>query len=354
MNDVNTAVAEPSPAAVITPPAEPVAAPKSKNFDMPRSGPERDAFLKSGTMPGEPKADSTPAEKSPDTGSDSGTDKIKQEAKGKPLANAETRLPELLSERKQLLARIKELETAPKPASEPTPPPSKAAEAPKPPEYAKPKPQLKDFDDVEKYTDALTDWKIEKSDFERAQRERSAKLDADVRAMRAKAEERYGPEYEAPLRHAAETIFTKDAGAIPGVVKAMINDSDVLPDLLYTLGTDEKGLQDFAKLARDNPSQAIRKLVLLENGIREELAKPKAPEATGATARGEDGKFVAAQEPPPAPAKKTTQTPPPPREASGTAAAPPDELAAAYERGDFTTIQRIENARDVANRARRR
>lgn len=369
MDANNTAVAESSPAAVQTPPAEPAAAPKSKTFDMPRSGPERDAFLKSGTMPGEPKADSTPAKGSLDTGSDSGTDKTKQEAKAqRPIANAETRLNELMADLKKAGLTPAELKTfkreqqqAAAPASEPKPA-SSPAEAPKPPQFAKPEPELKDFDDVAEFVKAHGKWTVESYEFQRNQREQQSRLDADVKAMRTKAAERYGPDYEAPLKHAAEQIFTKDAGAVPAVIKQMFNDSDVLPDLLYTLGTKTDDLNSFVELAKSDPGKAIRKLVIMENLIREELAKPKAQETEGQTERDESGKFVAAKDPPAPPAKKTTNTPPPPREASGTGSAPPDELAAAYKRvsegnagpRDFETIQRLENARDLANKSRRR
>jgi len=385
MPDVITPVAESSPAAVITPATEAPAPKSEKTWAIPRNAEAREAFLRAPTLAGpeppktesQPKADSTPAKTSPDSGSDSGTDKPKQAPRLKTPEDTGARLAELIADLRAAGLTPKELKTfkreaqkeasAERPASETRVPDSKPAEAPKPPEFAKAKPVLKDYDDIEKYADALTDWKMEKSDFDRAYRDTQAKLAADVKAMREKAEERYGPEYEAPLKHAAETIFTKDAGAIPGVIKAMINESDVMADLLYTLGTDRDALTDFVALSKDKPTKAIEKLVLLQQGIREELAKPKSVsretegEASATPPRGENGKFVKAAEAQPetpkTPAKKATpaQDYEPPMEAAGLRPAPPDDLQTLTERimsGKATAKDQrrwieLENAKDI-------
>lgn len=358
---------------------------------MPRVGPDREAWLRNGTMPGdkpiskkadepkpgESKADPTPAKDQPDSGSDSGSDKPnKQVARAKTPEDTGIRLAEIIEDLRRAGITPKELKTFKReqqqqaPASEPTPPPSKAAEAPPAPpsaKFTKPEPELKNFDDVADFVKAHSKWTIESYEFDREQREQRERLDADVKSMRAKAAERYGPDYETPLKHAAEQIFTKDGGAIPSVIKQMFNDSDVLPDLLYTLGTKAEDLAAFVSLAKTDAGKAIRKLVIMEGLIREELAKPKvATEAVEETevkapTRGEDGKFVKAEEsePEPAkPAKKITQAPPPPLEAGGIKTAPPDDLEAAYQRvadghatpKDTALIFRLENEREIKRR----
>lgn len=328
-----------------------------------------------------PKADSTPAKENADTVPSAESGKPKQEAKAaKPQTDAEIRLNELIGDLKRAGLTPKELKTFRKehqpearPASEPTPPPSKAAEAPKPPSFAKPEPELKNFDDVAEFVKAHSKWTVEAYEFERSQREQQAKLDADVKAMRRHAEERYGPEYEAPLKHAAEQIFTKDAGAVPAVIKQMFNDSEVLPDLLYTLGTNAEDLNSFVAMAKNDPGKAIRKLVIMENLIREELAKPKVSRETesedepksATPPRGDGGKFVKADAEPEAkpaetakPVKRVTQTLPPPMEAGGLKPAPLDDLAAVIERinsgsatsADTQRFMRLENEREISRR----
>ena len=85
--------------------------------------------------------------------------------------------------------------------------------------------------------------------------------------------------------HTTATAVFEDS-RIPGVVKSLVNDSPVLVDLLYVLGSKAEDLEDFISTAHSNPSAAVRKLVLIEKLVMEELAKG-APDAE--TERGEDG-----------------------------------------------------------------
>lgn len=371
--DVNTV--ESSPAAVQTPPPASEAPVKSpKTWLMPREGPERDAFLHEGTMPEEkqaktepkteevkPKADSTPA-KEPDTvpAAEHGKDKQAVRAE-RPKTTAETRIPELLADKKRLEARIKELETTPKPASEPTRPASKPAEAPKLPQFTKPKPLFENYPDAEKFYDALTDWKIEKSDFDKALNSAIEKGNREIAEMKVKAREKYGEDIFPKI---SDTYTRLTQEPLVSFAKVLVDESEFPADLLYVLGPE---MDSFMELAKTKPGQATRKLILLEEGIREELAKPKVSRETqGETKRGEDGKFVKAEEVPAdtteesvkPPAKKITQAPPPPMEAGGTKAAPPDDLAAVYERinsgtakaADFALAISLENKREIESR----
>ena len=75
---------------------------------------------------------------------------------------------------------------------------------------------------------------------------------------------------------------------IPLQVKQMMADSDVLPELIYTIGTDQNTMKELERLARANPSQAIRYIATLEAGIRLELTSepgssaPPEPKKTAA------------------------------------------------------------------------
>lgn len=299
-----------------------------------------------------PKADSTPAHESPsESASDSETgNDTKQEPKreAKPRSNADSRLKELLDDLKRAGLSPSELKTFKREAQK-----AEASEAPKPehtdkpaapkvPTYedAHPKPKLEDFDSIEAHTEALTDWKLDKREFERAEKQRAEAQQNAINDSLKGAKARYGEDAETSIRAAAKDIAT-DA-QVPNAVKAILTDSPVLVDVLYTLNSKEGELAAFIELAKTNPGAAIRKAVLLEHLVSQELSGSKA-ESTAAE-RDESGKFVSAKPP----AKRVTEAPAPPREASGRSAAPPDEQEGAFKAGDFTAFRNARNRADVA------
>jgi len=108
----------------------------------------------------------------------------------------------------------------------------------------------------------------------------------------------------------------------------MLNDSEVLPDLLYTLGSDPKELASFLNLAKTAPGKALRYIALTESLIREEL---------------ESG----TKETKP-PAKPITSAPKPPAEVGGRASTPGDQLEAAAKANDFRSFKAESNRRALA------
>ena len=127
---------------------------------------------------------------------------------------------------------------------------------------------------------------------EAAQKEMQTRLDA--------AKSRYGEGSDATIVEAAKAIFQDQQ--IPGAIREVLNESDVLIDVLYTLGKDAEGLAEFVELAKSKPGAAMRKAVLVEKLVSEELGKGGS--SAGETPeRGADGKFVS-QKPP---EKKTHQ-----------------------------------------------
>jgi len=111
------------------------------------------------------------------------------------------------------------------------------------------------------------------------------------------------------------------------------------------MGSNADELAEFVSLAKTNPGAAIRKLVLVEKLVQEELAKGGTPKASsnGETAqRDETGKFL--------PAKKTTSAPPPPRETSGRSSPPPDAVDRAVKEDDFAAYRAEQNRREIARR----
>lgn len=346
------------------------------SFEIPKEPAAYAEWRKTGKLEAPKPAESAPAKKNSDPAGQRTSEANSSEADGpagesgsaseagkptqeKKRSTAETRLNDLLADLKRAGLTPAELKTfkkeaqkaaeettehTEKPASQAAPPP------PKQPEYSVPKPKLEDFDSIESFTDALTDWKADKREFEgklRAQQEAAQK---EVNDKLAGARARYGEAADSTIRESASKIFSDQQ--IPNAVKAIINDSPEMVDLLYTLGSDADGLKDFIQLAKTNPGQAIRKAVLMEKLVQEELSKSSGTASEdGTPTRDSSGKFVAKEEKE-APAKPVTRAPAPPREASGRSAAPPDAVEAAFKSGDFAAYRDAQNRRDLARLSR--
>jgi hypothetical protein len=361
--DVNStpAPADSSTAVIERPsPSESSASPGAESFEVPKDPAARLEWRKTGKLP---EKNNTPKKEASAPSTNSETNAPASEAgsdlqERKQRSNAETRLTELLGDLKRAGLSPAELKTfkrevaaaaAEQTPNDATPKPehtAKPADAPKAPEYGKPKPKLDDFDSIEEYTEAFSEWNADKRDFDKSVRDQQETQQKELSTKLEAARERYGAETDAHLQAAARSIFN-DA-AIPSAVKAIVNDSPVLVDLLYTLGSKSGELEAFIALAKAKPGEAIRKAVLMERLIADELGKPGASAETESDAaaaaanRDESGKFVSEK-----PAKRVTQTPAPPREASGRAAAPPDALDAAAKNGDFRSYREHANRRDL-------
>ena len=57
----------------------------------------------------------------------------------------------------------------------------------------------------------------------------------------------------------------------------MLAKSDILPDLVYTLGTDDATMQKLIRVAKSDPQQAMYYIAELSAGIRQELAADTDP-----------------------------------------------------------------------------
>jgi hypothetical protein len=305
-----------------------------------------------------------PAAAESETASEAGTNR--QEQRVKPRGTAETRLTDLLADLKRAGLTPAELKTFKREAQQQQQRTESTAAAPpvvaKPPEAPKPlvAPKIADFESLEKYDEAnqqyleqLADRRAEAKFVEREARVRADDLQRATNVKMDAAKVRYGDTATDTIKGAAVALANDQQ--IPESVKAIISDSPVMVDMLYVVGSKPEELAEFIALAKANPNAAIRKAVLLEQLVTEELAKgAKTAPAAGAAAaetpaRGESGQFVAtgaaAKTPP---AKKTTEAPPPPREAGGRSAAPPDELERAATELDFRAHRELANRRDLA------
>lgn len=99
-----------------------------------------------------------------------------------------------------------------------------------------------------------------------------------------------------------KVLSDKGVPLIPLPVLGIINDSPVMADVLYTIGSDEGELDKFVKMAQKNPNQAIRYIARVESLIEEEFEKQKgeAPDNRGK-----------------APERQRTSAPPPPSPVGG-------------------------------------
>jgi hypothetical protein len=327
-----------------TPAAAPAAKPK----------PEASAASSNETSgAGEKSAESTPA-------SEPG-----EEQEAKPRSNAVTRLNELLADLKHAGLSPSELKTFKREAQQAAKPETESKPKEAPEQTAKPaeapkKPKQEDFKTWEefdaardKYNEDYVAYQTQKAIGEYRAQQAGEKMQADLKAKLDDAKGRYGDEAQPTIVSSAKAIFN-DAAVSP-VITTMLNESTVLTDVLYTLGSKAEDLAEFVELAKSNPGAAIRKLALVEHLVKEELAKTgsgtKTPakaaapaEADGAETPGRDvtGKFT--------PAKKVSDAPPPPREAGGTAAPPADEVETAAHANDFSRFRSASNRRDLAKR----
>lgn len=338
------------------------AAPETESFEIPRSGtPEyADWRLNGKVQEKQPKpAETAPADTSKETASDPergenapGTEpgKSTQESRRKP--GAEARIAELTARAKALERELEEARK-PKPAqADPTP------SARPVPQYTRPKPTPEDkgpdgnpkYSTYEDYVEELADWKAEQRIAQRDQQAAVAEAQKSVSQKLEEARKRY-ENFDSVALPLVPELMKPD---IPREVLAVLNDSPVLADLLYTIGGSEVSKADFLAACRNNPSKALRVALLMEQEIQAELAKGH----TEPAGRNERGQFTAQPGKDATPAKKGPENAPePPIEIGNRGAAPMDEAARALqavERGDNNAFRAWKQAEDAKALRRRR
>ncbi len=344
--DANTPAAAPSPAATVEVPRDPQAYAEWRNTgklpEPPKPKTEESASSKksSDAKPGKGEAEGT-GESRQATDSETGK---KQEHKP---SGAEKRLNEILEDLRRAGLSPAELKTFKREAQ-------KAAEQPNPTEKTeKPagteppkKPKLDDFDDYDAYETAKDKYYEDLADYKAQQRLETFRTEQQQEAQQREfhgklsdATKRYGDDAVSTINTTAKAIFG-DA-KIPAAIKAIVDQSPVLVDLLYVMGSKGEDFTEFLELARTNPGAAIRKAVLLERLVTDELAKG----SDSGAGRDDSGKFTKQ-----APEKKVTEAPPPPKEVSGRGSQPTDEVETAAKTGDFAAFRAAGNRRDIARR----
>ena len=261
----------------------------------------------------EPAASDTPKVAKPEQHAEPGA--AKQEPKPKAKPSAEERIQQLTAERNAerdsraaLEERLRKLESAaqPTPKAEPT----KAKEPPKRPNPFTWTGTQEEFDKAmdewEGHRDQLAAQRIRQ---EQAQTEAQKAMSEMVKQTTSKH-----PDAAEKIKTATNEIMAEKT---PFFVKAFVNDSEVLGELLYTLA-DETTRNNLLETAAQNPGKALRVLRDMELDIQKALSKPE-----------------------PKPAEKVTpepkpRAPKPPSEVGGRGAATEDAATAAARDGKFS------------------
>ena len=276
-------------------------------------------------------------------------EKPKQEQRRRDTAA--DRLQELLGDLKRAGLTPSELKTfkreAQQQAAQQQPQPSANPPQPKPepPKELKP-PVLDEYKSWEEFRKAELDYNQQatRQIVQEAMKELMAQQQAQQAQQAAnqrleEAEKRYGAEAKGTIASSAQALFANER--IHPAIKGIVNDSPVIADLLYVMGSNADDFQEFLNLAQTNPSEALRKAVLLEHMVKEELAKNKQPPNGHEAERDESGRFVKN-------APQPKAAPPPAREVSGKASPPPNDVDAAFQRNDFQAFRNAANRRDLA------
>ena len=157
------------------------------------------------------------------------------------------------------------------------------------------KPKLEDFDSVEEFTDALTDWKLAQAEAEREAKAKAQQTDAKLTAARAKY---------ADFEEVAMAPSVIDAIKAQPALGLAITESDVFAELAYHLG---KNPAELTRIASLSAPRALAELGKIEARI-EAQAKPTAPAVAEA------------------PKPKAQPLPPPPVEVSATGGSGPKPM----------------------------
>jgi len=149
-------------------------------------------------------------------------------------------------------------------------PDAKAEPAPELPTYEKAKPRIEDFESIEQFAEALTDWKLDKKDFEREQSERQAKARTEASEAVKLWNQRKA---EAQKQHSDydEVLAEADDVRLSPAHQRLFLESEHGPELAYALASDREALEKFAAM---HPLAAARWLGKLEASL-----EPKAEDA---------------------------------------------------------------------------
>jgi hypothetical protein len=354
-----------TPAANVTESAPVVTAPTELPALSTLTPEQRQSWRETGELPksqdSAPAKDNAAPDSAPDkndskkpavTASDSAPDTQQQKPRQKTKEDTERRFQELTDRLKKAEERAEALERArQQPEKRDTPQVSQPV-----PEAYKPLDEKKYFADNPKatYEDFVrtaarheAQWEakglIEKALASERQRLAQDAATREMQSKMAEVKERY-PDAEEKVSSATNALMSDPQ--IAPAVKQILNESDVLVDVMYVLGSDGAELAKFVSLAKSNPGQALRKIALTEQLVKAELAKPAGERST--TERDESGKFVSSKAKDETSAPPQSKAPRPPVEVGGRGSAPEDGALAAVKAGDFRSAKAAFSAKYAA------
>lgn len=324
-------LAESSPAEVETPVAE---ADLSRGPLVDLTSDQRAEFRRTGNLPEPPKK--AEAKSEPDTESEPAAEADEpQEQESKPKTKPKQNAQERIAQLKRTIEKIEAgAGIKPELKQEAKSELRREPVAPQPVQFTRPRPTTEDrkpdgkpaYETYEEFVEDLADWKAEQRIAAERRTQAEQQQIREVQEKAREARERY-ERFDEIIQPTVDRII-EDKG-VYGVVKQMINESEVLPDLMFTLGSDEAELAKFISLAKNDPGKALRYIALTESLIADRLSEKPKEQAE-------------------APVKPRTAAPRPPSEVGGRAVTPGDNLQAAAAAGDFRAFKSEANRRYLA------
>ena len=302
---------------------------------------QRSEYKKTGVLPEKPKPEApapspkkeTPSETQPEADAGTGKQEHTERQPRKKHQTAEERIAQLEATIEKV-RREAGIERKAEPAPAPVEP---KAEAPQPPknfqewrkqfkpsafieEYAKQNPDASYEDAIAAMNDVLDDVRGQFRQAEEMQRTSMAKTNEKL----SEAQKRYGEKFDDVLVPTLKAINDK----IVPPIRQLLEECEVLPDLVFTIGDEEGGVEKFLAMP---PGKQARYIALTEALIQEQLSgaaqeKPK----------------------PEPPAKPQTSAPKPPAEVGGRASSPEDALESAAKANDYRRFAAESTRRAIA------
>lgn len=314
--------------------------------EIPRSGtPEYAQWRVNGELPeAKPKTeDSAPSS----VAGESETPKPQENSERPKKPGAEQRIRELAAKVKRLEA---EAAARSQPVAEPAPKPQPVQQQP---QGQRPKPTIdgknaqgKPYPSYEEYTEDLAGWIADQrvAQYQRQQQESAQRAEVAKKVEAAKARYENFDEISRPF---VKSLV--DDASIPMAVKVMVSESEIWPDLVFTIAGDAQETAKFLEMAKTNPGKAFRYIAKVESLIQEELGS-----AGKSAERNGKGQFTSEKPP----AKRGPESAPaPPIEIGNRGAGNQDEetrALSAHERGDPNAFRDWKRAQDRKDLARRR
>lgn len=156
-------------------------------------------------------------------------------------------------ENRDLAARLERLEKIAEQATKGT-----TTEPAKASEFSKPRPQSKDFDDYDKYTEALTDWKLEEKEFNKEQESKKTQA-ATAEARQKETFDAYNKAVSAARgeHEDFDEVVGREDLLVPMVVQAaIVGMRGQGPEVAYQLASDPELCTRLSEIATEDGDSA--------------------------------------------------------------------------------------------------